>query len=108
MHSLRKTIELRLNDEKRRQVKIGDEIEFTNRDIENEKLTVTVEGLIHAKSFSELYDVLTEFGAYNTNLMRAGFAGDCTKQEFIQTMREYYTEDTETNHGVVAIEIRAL
>ena len=36
-----KTIELRLNDEKRSLLKVGDEIEFTNRDT-NEKLSVDI------------------------------------------------------------------
>lgn len=36
-----KTIELRLNDKKRSLLKVGDEIEFTNRDI-NEKLSVDI------------------------------------------------------------------
>ena len=50
----RKTIELRLNDEKRQLLKINDYIEFTNRDNE-EKILVEVEDLYHYPSFEELY-----------------------------------------------------
>ena len=49
-----KTIELRLNDEKRSLLKVGDEIEFTNRDT-NEKLSVDIINLHKYHSFKELY-----------------------------------------------------
>ena len=49
-----KTIELRLNDEKRSLLKVGDEIEFTNRDT-NEKLSVDIINLHKYPSFKELY-----------------------------------------------------
>lgn len=45
-----KTIELRLNDEKRSLLKVGDEIEFTNRDT-NEKLSVDIINLYKYPSF---------------------------------------------------------
>lgn len=49
-----KTIELRLNDEKRKLLTVGDYIEFTNRVI-NEKLLVEVIDLFKYNSFEELY-----------------------------------------------------
>ena len=49
-----KTIELRLNDEKRQLLKIKDLIEFTNR-TNNEKMLVEIENLYHYPSFEELY-----------------------------------------------------
>ena len=49
-----KTIELRLNDEKRQLLKIKDLIEFTNR-TNNEKMLVEIEDLYHYPSFEELY-----------------------------------------------------
>ena len=45
-----KTIELRLNDEKRSLLKVGDEIEFTNRDT-NEKLSVDIINIYKYPSF---------------------------------------------------------
>ena len=49
-----KTIELRLNDEKRKLLTVGDYREFTNR-VTNEKLLVEVIDLFKYNSFEELY-----------------------------------------------------
>ena len=49
-----KTIELRLNDEKRKLLTVGDYIEFINR-VTNEKLLVEVIDLFKYNSFEELY-----------------------------------------------------
>ena len=49
-----KTIELRLNDEKRKLLTVGDYIEFTNK-VTNEKLLVEVIDLFKYNSFEELY-----------------------------------------------------
>ena len=49
-----KTIELRLNDEKRQLLKVNDLIEFTNRKT-LEKMLVEIENLYHYSSFDELH-----------------------------------------------------
>ena len=49
-----KTVELRLNDEKRQLLSVKDLIEFTNRNT-NEKILVEIEGLYYYPSFKELY-----------------------------------------------------
>lgn len=49
-----KTIELRLNDEKRQLLKENDFIEFTNR-VTLEKIIVKIEGLYKYLNFKELY-----------------------------------------------------
>ena len=53
-----KTIELRLYDPKRQQIKIGDQIEFTNTQDKTEKFRVKVNALHRFASFSELYRTL--------------------------------------------------
>lgn len=53
-----KTIELRLNDEKRQQVQVGDFIKFTMLDDTTQNLTVRVTALHHFNSFAELYAAL--------------------------------------------------
>lgn len=50
-----KTIELRLNDEKRRKLKVNDLIEFTNVET-SEKLLTQIEALYKYDSFSKLYE----------------------------------------------------
>lgn len=51
---LKKKIELRLNDEKRKLLNVGDIIEFTNVENQN-KMLVEVIGLDYYSSFDELY-----------------------------------------------------
>ncbi len=50
-----KTIELRLNDDKRQKINVGDEIEFINI-MTSEKILVDVVNLHRFDSFSELYN----------------------------------------------------
>lgn len=52
-----KTVELRLNDEKRRLVRVGDTITFTEIGT-GEKLTVAVTALHPFESFAELFEAL--------------------------------------------------
>lgn len=53
-----KTIELRLYDEKRQTVQVGDFIEFSCLDEPKQKIQTRVTALHHFGSFSELYAVL--------------------------------------------------
>ena len=51
-----KTIEIRLNDEKRQKIKVGHVIEFSKRPDFAEKITTRVEEFIICATFGELYD----------------------------------------------------
>lgn len=62
----RKTIELRLNDEKRQQVRVGDFIEFSQMDDPSQRLTVRVIALHHFDSFAELYATLPKDTPWNS------------------------------------------
>ena len=50
-----KTIESRLYDDKRREIEIGDEIEFTNRETEETLLTKVV-GLHRFQTFENMFE----------------------------------------------------
>jgi ASC-1-like (ASCH) protein len=58
MKSGRKTVEVRLNDKKRRKLNIGDKIEFVKIPSENDTLTVEVTGLRKFNTFKEMYEVI--------------------------------------------------
>lgn len=93
----RKTLELRLNDEKRQQVKIGDEIEFTELADDARKVTVRVIGLHHFSTFKELYESI--------DLSKLGHApGTITADDYID-MLSYYSEQQQVKYGVLGIEI---
>ena len=91
----RKTVEMRLNDERRRAIKVGDEIAFTHNE-NGEILFVEVTALYPFYSFEELYS------AFNPEVL--GY----TKDEAFSPsdMNEYYTEEQQENYGVLGIGIK--
>lgn len=90
-----KTIELRLNDEKRSLLKVGDEIEFTNRDT-NEKLSVDIINLHKYPSFEELYK--------HFDKVEMGYNKDDIAEP--KDMEAYYSKEEQDKYGVLGIEIR--
>jgi len=91
-----KTIELRLNDEKRQQVLVGDFIEFTMMDDASQKLTTRVTALHRFNTFAELYENLPK--------EKIGYAPDETPNP--NHMDEYYPREKQEQYGVLGIELR--
>jgi len=54
----KKTVEVRLNDEKRRKISVGDSIKFTKLPESNETLTVEVLELREFPTFKEMYEAI--------------------------------------------------
>ena len=90
-----KTIELRLNDEKRQLLKINDLIEFTNRET-LEQLLVEIENLYHYPSFEELYK--------HFDKVAMGYKED--EEADPKDMEEYYSKEEQEKYGVLGIEIK--
>ncbi len=90
-----KTIELRLNDEKRKLLKIKDLIEFTNRET-LEQLLVEIENLYHYPSFEELYK--------HFDKVAMGYKED--EEADPKDMEEYYSKEEQEKYGVLGIEIK--
>lgn len=93
----RKTIELRLYDEKRKRISVGDTIVFVNTKDAEDTLTVTVTDMFVFKSFAELYDKLP--------LLKCGYTEDTVKTASPNDMELYYTAAEQSRYGVVGIEI---
>lgn len=89
-----KRIEIRLYDEKRKIIKIGDEIEFTDLDT-SDKLNVTVKNLYIFDSFEKL---INEF---NINVLADK---KYNKLDLINILNTIYTEDNQNELGVIGIE----
>ena len=90
-----KTIELRLYDEKRKLVKIGDTIEFTNV-LNNEKINAQVTNLHLYPSFEELYKHFDKISlGYNEEDVAS-----------YKDMELYYSKEEQSKYGVVGIEIK--
>ena len=90
-----KTIELRLNDEKRQLLKVGDYIEFTNRST-LEKMLVLIEDLYHYSSFEELYK--------HFNKVSLGYGDD--EEASYKDMEKYYSKEEQDKYGVLGIKIK--
>lgn len=92
-----KDIEMRLNDEKRQAIEIGDIIAFTNTE-SYEIIKVIVLNKHHFKSFTELYNAFDK--------TRLGYS-----QNEIATpedMEKYYPVDEIAQFGVLGIEIQLI
>lgn len=91
-----KTIELRLYDEKRQQIKAGDTIVFSNT-ATGETLTKTVRQLHIFPSFQELYTALP--------LLKCGYTPEDVDTASPQDMAQYYSPEEQKQYGVVGIEL---
>lgn len=92
-----KTIEMRLNDEKRQLISIGDTIEFENR-ITKEIILTEVTDLHKYNNFEELYP--------NFNKISLGYKKDEIASP--KDMEQYYTKEEQNKYGVIGIEVKLL
>ncbi len=95
-----KIIEVRLFDEKRQKVQIGDEIEFSLIDNPDEKIKTKVTGLSRFNSFRDLYSVFDhkKFGHPD---------GTCLDDQ-IKSIRENYKPEEELKYGALGIHIKLI
>ncbi len=95
LKSGQKTIELRLFDEKRQSIEIGDVIEFTNADNVSDKFLAEVVNLHRTGDFATL--------CHKISCHQAGFE---TNEELISCLAEFYTPEKQKHFGVLGIEIK--
>lgn len=95
----KKTVEVRLNDEKRREISSGDIIIFYRKSHISDMCAVTVVDLRNYKNFSELFS--------NERLTDTGCM-DMTVKQAAQSMYKYYSPEQEERNGVLAIEIKPI
>jgi len=95
----KKSIEVRLNDEKRRKIKIGDTIEFIKVPQQDDILRVKVVNLRRYDTFKAMYT--------DMYLKDAGCEG-WTIKEMIDGTYDIYTPEQEERWGTLAITIKYL
>lgn len=95
-----KTIEVRLFDDKRKELKIGEIIEFTNLDDANEKLKVKILNLHKYNSFKDLYS--------NFDLSYFGYSKNTNKENLLQMIYTIYSKEDEEKYGVLGIEFELI
>lgn len=91
----KKTIELRLYDEKRKQVKPDDEIIFTHIQNPCRSISVIVDSVITAASFESLFK--------HISLVDCGYEENEITGSNHLDMNQYYSEEKQRQYGVVGI-----
>lgn len=91
-----KRIELRLNDEKRQLIKIGDTIIFKKEPELNESFEAKVLSLLNYKDFNSLFKDFDISILADTNM---------TKNELINVLEEFYTKEKQNQYGVLGIRL---
>ena len=94
-----KTVEMRLYDEKRKKIKVGDSIEFTQTET-GECLIVQVIAIHRFDSFAELYQKLP--------LLKCGYKKADIETAKPEDMDLYYTPEQQAKYGVLGIEIKII
>ena len=92
-----KTIELRLWDEKRQLIRVGDNITFSDLSNPSDTFVAEVVALHRAPSFDKLCDTISP--------QQAGFT---TKEEMINCLQEFYTLEAQQKYGVVGIKVQKI
>lgn len=89
----KKSVELRLKDDKRMLIKKGDNILFKSRADENEKVTVKVIGFYWDASFETL--------AEQFSIRKSGY---CNVDSLVPDLEKFYPLDMQRKLGVMGIE----
>ncbi|OGZ67868.1 MAG: hypothetical protein A3D35_00715 [Candidatus Staskawiczbacteria bacterium RIFCSPHIGHO2_02_FULL_34_9] len=93
----KKIIEVRLYDEKRRDIKIGDMIEFKRESEQTENVKAKVVGLLNYKTFTDL-----------ANDFSASYFGYPDKEDLLKSIFTFYTKEQEEKYTVLGIRIKLI
>lgn len=95
-----KTYEIRLNDEKRQKISLGDKIRFhKDPGALEEYFDATVIGLLRYNTFEEL------FKDHDSTLLADK---SLTKEELLKVLEEFYPKEEQAKYGVLGIRIELL
>ena len=95
-----KTIELRLYDEKRRQILVGDTIRFINTNNLNDTFRARVIDIYVFDTFDDLYKELP--------LMECGYTENDIHEASPKDMEEYYSIERQIKYSVVGIRVKLI
>ena len=94
-----KRIEIRLYDEKRRKVKLGDTIKFLKEPNLNESFNAKVIGLLRYNTFEDM------FKDFDISILADK---SMTKEELLKVLEKFYTKDKQKEYGVLGIRIELI
>lgn len=92
-----KEVEIRLNDDKRKNLKIGDEIIFQKEPKLKEELCTKVEMLFIKQSFK---DILMDLDVKQYADQKE------TRENFLNDLYKFYTKEQEEKYGVIGIKVK--
>ena len=92
-----KRIELRLYNEKRSRIQLGDIIEFAKS--KEDKLKAKVVGLLRYQSFKDLFE------DFDISILADE---SVTKAELLSVLQEFYPPEKQTDSGVLGIRLKIL
>jgi ASC-1-like (ASCH) protein len=95
-----KTIEIRLFDEKRQQLNVGDIIEFSKLPQLEDKVQVKITALLRYSSFQDLI--------HDFNMGYYGYPEDYPINDFLNSIYKIYSPEQEKKYGVLGIKITLL
>ena len=94
-----KRIEIRLYDEKRRKVKLGDTIKFLKEPNLKESFKAKVIGLLRYNTFEDM------FKDFDISILADK---SMTKNELLNVLEEFYSKDKQQEYGVLGIRIELI
>ena len=94
-----KRIEIRLYDEKRQKIKVGDTIKFLKEPELKESFEVKVVELLRYNSFEDL------FKDYDISVLADK---SMTKEELLKDLETFYTKEKQQEYGVLGIRIELI
>ena len=92
-----KIYEIRLNDEKRKNINKGDLIEFQKEPLKEEKIIYEVEDLEYFNDFKELTDKID---------IKLLASSEETIQSLLDSLSKFYKKEDQDKYGVVAIKLK--
>ena len=94
-----KRIEIRLFDEKRQQIKLGDTIKFLKEPELTESFKAKVVGLLRYNSFQEM------FKDFDIAILADK---EMTKEDLLHVLEEFYSKEKQNQYGVLGIRIELI
>lgn len=94
-----KRIEMRLYDEKRQSIKLGDTIKFLKEPELSESFNAKVTGLLRYDSFKDM------FKDFDISILSDK---SMTKEELIKVLEQFYTKEKQEQYGVLGIRIELI
>ncbi len=94
-----KDVEIRLNDEKRRKLNIGDKLVFLKRPDDKESIKAVITNLVYFNNFQEVVNYYD---------MKRIYLDNTSSEDYINLMKRFYNDEEVEKYGIIAIEFKLI